>query len=333
MIEYIPLVTIIIPFHNRRELLVETLASVQKQTYTNWECILVDDHSTDGSLAIAEQYAKVDGRFRATILPEPKRYVSAARNYGLKIALGEFVAFLDSDDLFLPDKLQFQVNEFFRNPVLDVVTCQYATLNEDGLCYPKFANNQYWLDIAWAPDPKRYGCLWDTNAPLWRKTAILSIGAWNEELRAWHDVELNIRAMLSGLRIERIERVLHHVRVGGENKMSAPTIERADYLQKAVLIAWKELKEKNQETELRRKMISLRLYSIAHLIMTKGRIARGLKYWIAGSLATGQGTKRILCGLLLLVARRYYRLRSLRAPLKASFFSHLRNLPDGLSSS
>jgi glycosyltransferase involved in cell wall biosynthesis len=329
-----PFVSVIIPVHNRQSLVIKTLESVINQTFTDWECIVVDDHSSDGTLESVERFTKVDSRFRVVKLPDDKRYLSSARNYGFELAEGDFINFLDSDDILLPDKLQIQVNELICNPDLDVVTCQNARITENGLLYLKYAKKQYWLDIAWFCDyTERYGGLWDPNGPLWRKASIISIGGWDDKLRAWHDVEMNIRAMLSGLRIERIEKVLVHCNSIGNNRMSTPTIERADHLQKAVLVAWKHLVNKGQVTELRRKMISFRLYSVARISMTHGQITKGIYYWISGGFSTKQKMNRIICGLILLLGSPFRHMQPLLKPFKAWFRSPLNYFPDGISSS
>ena len=97
-------VSIIIPIYNTDDRLVRCLDSVMAQTMTDFECLMVDDGSTDHSSAIIDEYAARDPRFVA--IHKPNGGVSSARNEGLKRACGEWVAFLDSDDLIKPDHLQ-----------------------------------------------------------------------------------------------------------------------------------------------------------------------------------------------------------------------------------
>lgn len=102
-----PAVSVVIPAHNRADLLGQTLDSVLSQTLTDWECIVVDDGSTDSTAAIAESYADRDPRFR--VIRGSFGSASAARNRGAAEAQGPFISFLDSDDLMEPDKLEWQV--------------------------------------------------------------------------------------------------------------------------------------------------------------------------------------------------------------------------------
>lgn len=106
-----PLVSVIMPFLNAERFFRESIESVLAQTYSNWELLLCDDGATDGSSAIAGQYAS---RFSEKVrhLQHPNREnrgASAARNLGLHAARGEFIAFLDADDVWLPNKLADQV--------------------------------------------------------------------------------------------------------------------------------------------------------------------------------------------------------------------------------
>lgn len=90
------MISIIIPVYNVKEHIDQCLQSVLAQTYTDWECILVDDGSTDGSGDTCDGYAKIDTRFN--VIHQDNLGVSSARNNGLKMAKGEFVCFIDSDD-------------------------------------------------------------------------------------------------------------------------------------------------------------------------------------------------------------------------------------------
>src|SRR5690606_6713113 len=95
-----PLVSILIPNYNKAPYLRETLDSILSQTYLNWECIIVDDHSTDGSYEILEEYANLDCRFKVYKRPDhlPKGG-NACRNYAFILSNGEFVNWFDSDDI------------------------------------------------------------------------------------------------------------------------------------------------------------------------------------------------------------------------------------------
>nr|MBF6607613.1 glycosyltransferase family 2 protein [Flavobacterium sp.] len=94
------LVSIIIPTFNRANLLAETLDSIIQQTHTNWECIIVDDGSTDNISDIIEKYVSTDSRFRFYKRPSDRpKGANACRNYGFEMSKGDFINWFDSDDI------------------------------------------------------------------------------------------------------------------------------------------------------------------------------------------------------------------------------------------
>jgi teichuronic acid biosynthesis glycosyltransferase TuaG len=103
------MVSIVIPNYNSEYTIVDTLASVLAQTHTAWECIVVDDCSTDKSPALIETIAKGDDRMRFVRLATPSGGPAHPRNVALDIAHGRYVAFLDSDDVWHPQKLEIQL--------------------------------------------------------------------------------------------------------------------------------------------------------------------------------------------------------------------------------
>lgn len=118
-----PTVSVVVIFYNAAPFLAEAVDSVVAQTYSDWELLLVDDGSTDGSTAIAQQYVAAEPR-RVKYLQHPGRQnlgMSATRNRGLTEARGAFVAFLDADDFWHPDKLERQVALLDANPSAGLV--------------------------------------------------------------------------------------------------------------------------------------------------------------------------------------------------------------------
>lgn len=108
-----PLVSIIIPTYNRAHLIAETLNSVMAQTYTNWECILVDDGSTDNTSEVVYGYLKKDTRFKYHIRPENiPSGGNGARNYGFELCKGEYVNWFDDDDVMHQEFLRTKVDHF-----------------------------------------------------------------------------------------------------------------------------------------------------------------------------------------------------------------------------
>ena len=104
MSELTPLVSIIIPVYNRETLISETLNSIEQQTYTKWECILVDDCSKDNTPAILKSYANKDTRFKYHERPTNRQKgANACRNYGFELCESTYVNWFDSDALMNVD--------------------------------------------------------------------------------------------------------------------------------------------------------------------------------------------------------------------------------------
>jgi len=126
-----PKVSIIIPTCNRGDLLARALDSVIAQTVSQWEIVLVDDGSTDSTHKLADRYARRLGdRFQYHY--QRNAGASAARNVGIEQSRGEFIAFLDSDDEFLSDKLERQLTLFESEPSLGLVYSDYAYIDLQG---------------------------------------------------------------------------------------------------------------------------------------------------------------------------------------------------------
>ena len=124
------LVSIIMPMYNCERFVAESIESVQAQTYQSWELLIVDDCSPDGSVAVVERYAAADPRIRL-LKNETNSGAAISRNYAIREAKGKWIAFLDSDDLWLPEKLEKQV-AFMEENGLHFSFTQYVEMTEEG---------------------------------------------------------------------------------------------------------------------------------------------------------------------------------------------------------
>jgi len=124
------LVSIITPCYNASRFIAETIESVLAQTYPHWEMIIVDDCSTDDSVSIVEEYVKKDSRIRLFKLKKNSG-PALARNKAIELSQGRFIAFLDSDDLWLPQKLDRQV-KFMLNFDLAISYSAFKKIDENG---------------------------------------------------------------------------------------------------------------------------------------------------------------------------------------------------------
>jgi glycosyltransferase involved in cell wall biosynthesis len=138
-----PLVTVILPTHNCRDYICETIDSVLKQSYKNIEIVVIDDGSTDDTKRLLEQYGE-----RITYYYQEQQGVSAARNFGLKQARGVLVAFQDADDRWLPNKLKAQVHALQKFPDAKLVFTDYVTFDRSGVILPTacWPHLKLWLD-------------------------------------------------------------------------------------------------------------------------------------------------------------------------------------------
>lgn len=117
-----PFFSIIVPVYQARDWIRKTIINLQKQTFNSIEIILIDDGSTDGSAYICDNLAKEDKRIR--VFHTPNKGVSSARNYGIKIAKGRWLIFVDSDDIVSSEMCQDFFNYIKLYPVLDFITCK-----------------------------------------------------------------------------------------------------------------------------------------------------------------------------------------------------------------
>ena len=127
----LPLVSIIAPCYNAASFISQAIESVLAQLFGNWEMLIVDDCSSDDSLVIIQKYAEQDSRIRYLKTDEPSGSPTLPRNKGIKEAKGRYIAFLDSDDMWLPNKLSDQLKVFEKSEVA-IVFSNYEKVNLDG---------------------------------------------------------------------------------------------------------------------------------------------------------------------------------------------------------
>lgn len=157
-----PLVSIIIPTYNRAHLIGETLDSVLVQTYTNWECIVVDDGSTDETDKLLVEYCAKDKRFKYHHRPKDRpKGANACRNYGFELCNGEYVNWFDSDDLMTIDFLMVKVSilmksknhfvitktSFFKNSIQNITASNDYSIIEKPTLYNFVCKNKVWYTL------------------------------------------------------------------------------------------------------------------------------------------------------------------------------------------
>lgn len=188
-------VSIIIPTFNRAHLIIETLGSVLAQTYKNWECIVVDDGSTDHTKEVMAAFCKKDSRFQYYQRPNNKpKGANACRNYGLELSKGEYINWFDSDDLMHKDKLKIQVEQL-HNSSYNYVICQTMMFDvknnkEIGLKSSRLRSDNIFEDYI------LFKIFWLTGAPLWKKSFLLINNlTFNEKLQQAQDYDFHMRVL------------------------------------------------------------------------------------------------------------------------------------------
>ena len=190
----IPMVSILIPNFNKAAFLPETLDSIHHQSFKDWECIIVDDHSTDESVSIINKFIAKDDRFQLHVRPSTLlKGGNACRNYALTKARGEFVVFFDSDDWLLSDALE-------KRKTL-ITQGNYDFVASQGLFWNGKDNEA--LLISDATIRKTIDCFFDFQ-PLWLTQGVIIRKqfleakkiTWNESVPFLQDVLYNINLLL-----------------------------------------------------------------------------------------------------------------------------------------
>jgi len=191
-------VSIITPTFNRGHTISETLLSLQQQSYPFWECIVVDDGSTDNTSALLHTFASSDSRITFRERTRQPKGACTCRNIGVEVASGEFVMFLDSDDVLAPHCLQQRVEAFATAPDNDFIAFPALLFrSEPG------DEDLLWNVLTGEDEALRFLRLdspWQGTGPLWRRESIRRLGGWCEDLACWQDVELSLRGFSRNVR-------------------------------------------------------------------------------------------------------------------------------------
>lgn len=223
-----PLVSIIIPVYNAGKYLEETIRSAIDQTWVNKEIIIVDDGSTDNSLAIANSFTGEN----ITISQQKNKSASAARNKGISLAKGEYIQFLDADDLIAPDKIASQIGAL-NNSTHHIALCHTVHFT-DSANHQKQKVNPEWYGHDF-DDPADflvklyasweiiygYGGMIQPNAWLTPTNIIKKAGPWNEQLTVDDDGEFFCRAILASNGIRFSNTVNYYRKHAGHKSLSA----------------------------------------------------------------------------------------------------------------
>jgi len=214
------LVSVIIPTFNRRAHVIDAAVSAIGQSYGNVEVIVVDDGSTDetADLFAVDKNGNLDSRLRYIF--QENAGASAARNIGLQHANGEFIQFLDSDDVLCAEKLEKQIDVLRRNKTMDFCYC-YGVVSTPSMAGEtdfrigrQHASRQRLMASLVGKEPH----VMQTSAPLWRSEFISENHGWNESLSLGDDLEYHVRLVLAATDFGFVNHALFVMqRHGGEH--------------------------------------------------------------------------------------------------------------------
>jgi glycosyltransferase involved in cell wall biosynthesis len=192
-----PLVSIITPVYNRVNLLQETIESILSQTYKNWELLLIDDGSTDGSDIVAIEYEKKDNRIRFISRNREPKGANVCRNIGIEFSSGQFLIFLDSDDLLAENCIEDRVAKFQKYPDMDFLV--FGTLlfndkiNDTNILWNIVEPDDYLLRFLRLEPP------WSFPSVIWKSGVFNKCFKNDETILSFQDWDLHINALINGL--------------------------------------------------------------------------------------------------------------------------------------
>ena len=198
------LVSCIIPVYNQAKYLPQALESIFAQTYHKTEIIVVDDGSTDNTQLVISAYK---GKLKR--LHQDQKGPASARNLGIQHANGDLIAFLDADDIWLPEKLFEQVGVFHRNPELDLCFTHMENFRE-----PEFDSCE---PLPVIDERVKLAHTFHVNTVLMKSALFKTIGLFNQKMSHAEDTDLFMRLNNAGVRMKVIQKVLVRRRLHSGN--------------------------------------------------------------------------------------------------------------------
>ena len=275
----LPLVSVIIPVYNRAALVEQTIASLVNQSYKAWEAIVVDDGSTDGSQAVIEKYAKEDARINLLCRQRKPKGASTCRNIAIENSQGDYVIFLDSDDLLAIQCLQNRISDFKEHPNYDflVYGMQFFTHRPGD-------HTRIWLEHF--QDGYLSGFLlqsqWAITGPIWKRESLLRLGGFDEHLLSWEDGDLHRRALIKGLTFKVFNvvdaycrRDAARVRIGSKDHEIKYLLSRQYQLDKI----WKMLVQKQLVTSVRSNIMAGQYVTLCRMLTEQKQSEIARKIW------------------------------------------------------
>ncbi len=264
-----PCVSIIIPCFNAERYIGEAITSAHGQTYPDKEIIVIDDGSTDGSPDVIRS-------FGTTIRCEfgPNRGGCAARNRGIELARGEWIQFLDADDVLAPEKLERQVAAASEHPDCTVY-CDYELVNaDDGQWVETHSADCRGIDpLAFVLRSMRL----QTSAPLHWKERLTAVGGFRTDLQGSQEFDLHLRLAAAGARFEHLSESLYVVRRRADSVSSNFVRAVGEQLKFLPALAI-ELEKRGELNDERRRAFAERMAQNGRVCLQRGGRTTGLAF-------------------------------------------------------
>lgn len=267
-----PKVSVIIPTYNRANYICEAIDSVIAQTCKDYEIIVVDDGSTDNTKDAIKKY---DGKIR--YIYQKNRGVAAARNAGIRQAVGRYIAFCDSDDIWLPLKLEKQLILFEENLMVGFVYC-FMLVESKGALSKRILPSKPAQNFS---DLLIYGAAIPLSSVVIRKEWLLEVGFFDESMKYVEDYDLWLRILLKYKEVKYIQEPLAIWRQHGDNISS----DVKNIKQGGIKVFEKLLQFKDVPKKLVRKNMSSEHYLLGKIFYENGKNWKAAKETGAAILA------------------------------------------------
>jgi len=254
-----PTVSVIVPAYNSQNTILETIASIQKQTFTDFELIVIDDGSSDRTLELLQTVR--DPRIR--VVSYENGGVSVARNRGISLSTSEYITFIDADDLWTSDKLELQLAALQQHPTAGVAYSWTCFMDRQGKFF--HADNPIYFEGNVYPELLKTNFLLSGSNPLIRRLALTDVGEFDPTLthaEEW-DLYLRLAAKYDFVVVPRTQILYRQTAGSASGKIEVMEKDAIQVIDRAFQLAPAQLKSlKNQS------LANLYRY-LAHLYITK----------------------------------------------------------------
>ena len=225
-----PKVSIIIPTYNSEKFLNKTIQSVLDQTYKNWELIIVDDLSKDSTREIINTWKNTDNKIISIFLDKNSGGPAHPKNVGFTKATGKYIAYLDHDDIWLPEKLEKQISILEKNPTIGIISCEGLTIDENENVIDRVTINKVPKEGVF-PTILSADFIASNSSIIVPKIVIDKIGGRDEEKKIGiaEDREFEMRIASSGYNFHVIHEPLFKYRIHNRNTSKIGSTQGLNY--------------------------------------------------------------------------------------------------------